>query len=340
MDQSSASGPVLFIVGPTAVGKTRLAVAMARRFNGEIINADSRQVYRYMDVGSGKPTTEERTQARHHLLDILNPDEDFGLATFLSLARLALAEIRSRRRIPIVAGGAGQYIWALAEGWQAPQVPPDQSFRRQKQLEAELHGVEFVYSQLKEADPERASRLDPRNVRRVIRALEIHLAVGAVPLPLSRGGGPAQRPLENRLIIGLTAERQQLYRQIDARVDHMLALGLEGEVRGLVAKGYRLDADPLGSPGYKELGQYLMGEATLDEAVNRTKLRTHRMARRQYTWFKPSDDRIRWLNSEAPELEEEAERLVHDFLSGPACYDTITRDTPITNTPEKYPRTF
>ena len=327
MDSSPASGPVLFpvlfIVGPTAVGKTRLAVVLARRFGGEIINADSRQVYRRMDVGTGKPSTEERRQARHHLLDVLDPDEDFGLATFLSLARNALSEIGSRRRLPIVAGGAGQYIWALIEGWQAPKVAPDQAFRRRKEEEAERHGTAFVYRRLEEADPERASRLDPRNLRRVIRALEVLQAEeSARPATVHSHDAPPG-PLENRLIIGLTTRRQRLYERIDARVDLMLDGGLEREVTALAASGFSLGSGPLGSPGYRELGQYLAGEITLEEAVTRTKFQTHRMARRQYTWFKPGDERIRWLDCEDPDLDGKAAALVREFLFGNGPYGTI-----------------
>ena len=317
------ASPVVFVVGPTAVGKTRLAVVLARRFGGEIINADSRQVYRRMDVGTGKPSPEERRQAPHHLLDVLDPDEDFGLATFLSLARAAMSEIKSRGRLPIVAGGAGQYIWALIEGWQTPEVAPDQAFRRRKEEEAERHGAGFVYRQLQDANPARAARLDPRNLRRVIRALEVLRAEEAAGPAAGHGGGASPGPLENTLIIGLTAPRERLYERIDARVDLMLDGGLEREAAALAASGFSLGSGPLGSPGYRELGQYLAGEITLEEAVTRAKFQTHRMARRQYTWFKPGDERIRWLDCEDPDLDGKAAALVREFLAGNGPYGTI-----------------
>ena len=303
--------PLLFIIGPTAVGKSRLAVALARQFNGEIVNADSRQVYRHMDVGTAKPSAEQRTQVPHHLLDILNPDQDFGLASFLSLAQGSIRDIHHRGRLPIIAGGTGQYVWALVEGWQVPQLPPDPVFRQEKQQEAAVHGASFVYQQLQEANPERAAQLDPSNLRRVIRALELHRAGQQTFLGRSYNTTTA----ENELIIGLTMERSDLYQRIDERVDRMLAAGLQEEVKDLAARGYRLGEGPLSSPGYRELGRYLNGEFSLDEAVQRTKYQTHRLVRRQYTWFKLADTRIHWLNAAEPELEGRAASVVQDFLS-------------------------
>ena len=303
--------PVLFIVGPTAVGKSRLAVALARRFNGEIVNADSRQVYRHMDIGTAKPLAEQRTQAPHHLLEMLNPDQDFGLASFLSLAEGSIRDIHGRGHLPIVTGGTGQYIWALVEGWQVPQVPPDPVFRQEMQREAEQYGSPFVYQQLQEVDPERAAQLDPSNLRRVIRALEVHRA-GPHACQLRSHNTTT---LKNELIIGLTMERVDLYQRIDERVDGMLASGLLEEVKGLAARGYRLGQGPLSSPGYRELGQYLDGQCSLDEAVQRTKYQTHRLVRRQYAWFKLRDTRIHWLNAAAPDLESRAALVAQDFLS-------------------------
>ncbi len=304
-------GPILFLVGPTAVGKTRLAVALAEKFGGEIINADSRQVYRHMDVGTSKPTLREQARARHHLLDLLDPDETFSLGRFLSLARSILGEIRDRGRVPFVVGGTGQYIWALREGWQVPEIQPDPEFRRAKQQEVELHGSIALFRQLEELDPERAKKLDPSNVRRVIRALEIHHVKG-VQASVLEG---RSLPLPKALMIGLTQERKSLYRSIDLRVDRMMADGFLEEVQGLAANEYMMGAGPLSSPGYRELGLHLADELDLDEAVQRTKFQTHRLARRQYTWFKPTDPRIQWLDTTLPDLEAKAESIVMDFLS-------------------------
>lgn len=315
--------PVLLIVGPTAVGKTGLALSLARRFNGEIINADSRQVYRHMDIGTAKPSSHERQQAPHHLLDILDPDQSFDLATFLSLARAAIPKIQGRGRLPVVVGGTGQYVWALVEGWQVPEVPPDPDFRKVKLAEAEQHGPEFLHRELQKIDPQRASELDSRNLRRVIRALEIQHA----ERPQSQTIDHTDQGLANPLIIGLTMERQQLYQRIDDRVDRMMYQGLEEEVKSLAARGYTPGKGPLAGPGYRELGEYLAGNLTLDEAVQRTKFQTHRMVRRQYNWFKLDDPRIKWLDGSDPEVQTQAETMVENFLAERACYDTISADS-------------
>jgi tRNA dimethylallyltransferase len=289
-----------------------LAVALARRFRGEIINADSRQVYRHMDIGTAKPTLQEQSQAPHHLLDLLGPGEDFGLAPFLSLARKTIQEIQERKGMPIVAGGTGQYVWALLEGWQVPEVPPDPAFRTARQQEAERDGAPALHRKLEEVDPQRAAQLDPRNVRRVIRALEIYHRTQRRP-----SSYPQQaEAIARALVIGLSMDRQELYRRIDVRVDRMVAAGLVEEVRRIAEMGYPMGKGPLASPGYRELGQYLSEEITLAEAEQRTKFQTHRLARRQHTWFKSDDPRIRWLDAGSPDLEARAAALVDNFLSG------------------------
>ena len=307
---TTASPPLVAVVGPTAVGKTRLAIALARRFDGEIINADSRQVYRLMSIGTAKPTLSERTAAPHHLVDILDPDENFGLGLFLKLGREAVNDIAARGRLPIIAGGAGQYVWGVLEGRRLPEVPPDPCFRQRLERTAAEGGGEVLYARLQEIDPARAAALDPRNTRRVIRALEIHQATGRKPSEM----GQDQTPPFPSLVIGLTMERQELYRRIDARVDDMMAQGLLDEVRELAAAGYVPGQGALGSPGYKELGEYLSGLTGLEKAVARTKTQTHRMARRQYTWFKLGDPRTHWLDAGAEDLEEQAAALVASFL--------------------------
>ena len=301
------STPLIAIVGPTAVGKTQLAVELCRRFGGEVVNADSRQVYRGMDIGTAKPTPEERALSRHHLLDLLEPSESFGLGAFLPLAKQASADIGARGLIPIVAGGTGQYVWALLEGQSVPQVPPDPEFRAALEREAsEEGGAQAIHDRLRQVDPDRADALDPRNVRRVVRALEIYHATGSKPSELA---SPAHRPVRN-LVIGLTMERKALYRRSDDRVDAMMEAGFLAEVERLVQAGYTMGQGALNSPGYRELGQHLMGELSLDEAVSRTKTQTHRLARRQFTWFKPGDRRITWLDAADPGLVRKA----GDFL--------------------------
>jgi tRNA dimethylallyltransferase len=298
------------IVGPTASGKTRLAICLAGRFPGEIINADSRQVYRYMDIGTAKPTAPDQQRVPHHLLDLMDPDQEFSLGAFLSLAKSAAAGIRHRGRLPWLVGGTGQYIWALLEGWDPPGIPPDEDFRRDREREAGEFGPVALHQQLEAIDPQRASQLDSRNVRRVIRALEIFHVTGRKPSDFSG----RTLPVQDSMVIGLTLARQELYARIDRRVDQMMAAGFLEEVRRLSAMGYRMGTGPLDSLGYRELGMHLRAELSLDEAVQRTKLQTHRMARRQYTWFKLADPRIHWLNAADPALETRASRLAEDYL--------------------------
>ncbi|PKB83381.1 MAG: tRNA (adenosine(37)-N6)-dimethylallyltransferase MiaA [SAR202 cluster bacterium Io17-Chloro-G9] len=316
--------PVLFIVGPTGVGKTRLAVALAQRFRCEIVNADSRQVYRHMDIGTAKPTAEERRQAPHHLLDLLDPDQGFGLGSFLPLAASAITGILERGRLPMVVGGTGQYIWALLEGWDVPQVPPDPEFRRSKQAELEQDGPLALHQELQRVDSQRAAELDPRNTRRVIRALEVHNSTGRPHSDFGVRSGA----MRATFVLGLTMDRRDLYRRIDHRVDQMLADGLEDEVRRLQAMGLPMGKGPLASPGYVEMGQYLAGDITLDQAVQRAKFRTHRLARRQYAWFKLTDQRITWLDAAALDVYSQAVAQVTNFLNRKIPCDTIGENLP------------
>ena len=305
-------GPTIAIVGPTAVGKTQLAVELCQRFGAEVINADSRQVYREMDIGTAKPTPEERGQAPHHLLDLLEPSENFGLGAFLPLAKQASEDIVSRGKQPIVAGGTGQYVWALLDRQSVPAVPPDPEFRAALEKEAAQEGgAAALHDRLRQVDPTRADALDPRNVRRVVRALEIYHSTNTRPSEMV-GNSPDSG---KRLVIGLTMERKTLYRRIDERVDAMMQEGFLPEVERLVQTGFPAGRGALNSPGYRELGQHLLGELSLEEAVSRTKTKTHRLARRQYTWFKPSDPRITWLDASDPGAAQRAADLVSAHLS-------------------------
>ena len=309
---SIAPRPSIAIVGPTAVGKTELAIELCRRFGGEVINADSRQVYRCMDIGTAKATAVEQFQAPHHLIDLLEPSEHFSLGSFLPLAKSASDDIVGRGLIPFLTGGTGQYVWAMLEEQSVPPVPPNQELREDLEREAsEEDGAQALHDRLREIDPARADALDARNVRRVIRALEIHHATGRKPSELGAPAADAGRSL----VLGLTMDRKALYRRIDDRVDAMMKAGFLAEVEGLVAAGVPTEQGALDSPGYRELGLYLLGELTLEEAVFRTKTQTHRLARRQYTWFKPSDRRITWLDVTAPRLAQRAAERVLAYLS-------------------------
>lgn len=293
------------------MGKTRLAVDLCQRFGGEVINADSRQAYRGMDIGTAKPTPEDLSKAPHHLLDILDPSELFGLGAFLPLAQEAAADISAKGKLPILAGGAGQYVWAMLEGQTAPAVPPDPELRASLEKVAEEEGGQALHDRLRQVDPARADALDPRNLRRVVRALEIYHATNKKPSELAKGSPTSA----NYLAIGLTMDRKALYRCIDDRVDIMMQAGFLAEVERLAQAGYPMGQGALDSPGYRELGLHLNGELSLEEAVSRTKTQTHRLARRQYTWFKPSDARIIWLDAADSGVLDRAAELVSAYLS-------------------------
>ncbi len=285
---------VLVVVGPTGVGKSRLALELAQELGGEVINADSRQVYRYMDTGTGKPSPQDRALVPHHLLDIVDPDQEFSLALFQALAYQAIEEVFQRMRLPILVGGTGQYVWGVVEGWQVPRVPPDSAFRQEMEERARREGIGPLYDELRALDPEVASRIDPRNVRRAIRALG--LAGAGVK------GREKRHPPYKFLIIGLTAPRGELYARIDKRVDDMIGRGWVEEVRGLLDKGYSPSLPALSSVGYREIIGYLKGELGLPQAVQRIKYATHRFARRQSAWFKTGDARIEWLEARGGEV--------------------------------------
>ncbi len=299
---------VIAIVGATATGKTALAIEAARRLGGEFeaVNADSRQVYRYMDIGTAKPTTAERKALPHRLIDIVDPDEAFSLGRWLELAKEALDEAWAQGRVPIVVGGTGQYVWALLEGWRVPRVPPQEKLRR----EMESRPPEELLAELNRVDPESQEFIEPKNVRRVIRALEVYHTTGK---PLSHWRTKDAPPFAS-LVIGLRMERETLYERIDARVDAMTAAGFAEEVRGLVDRGYGCDLPSMSGIGYRELCAHMGGEMSLEEALARTKTGTHRLVRHQNTWFKAGNERIRWI--EAGEgAAAEASRVIGSWLN-------------------------
>jgi len=298
------------IIGPTAAGKSQLALRLAQAFDGEIVSADSRQVYRYMDIGTAKPTHQELSLVAHHLLDIINPDEDFSLAQYQQLAYRAIDDIQKRNKLALLAGGSGLYVWAVLEGWEIPEVPPDIELRRSLEEKAAKGETEELYRELTKIDPVAAQSIDRRNVRRLIRALEVSESAG---VPFSRLQRKKAPPF-NTLIIGLTAERTELYRRTDLRVDRIIEQGLVEEVRKLADMGYDLSLPAMSGIGYKQIGMFLNGEMTLEEAVWQTKTETHRLVRRQYNWFRLKDERIHWFDIQE-EVEPEILKLVARFIS-------------------------
>lgn len=280
------------VVGPTAVGKTALSIALAVRLGAEIVSADSRYLYRGLDIGTAKPSPEERARVPHHLIDVTTPDRPWTLAQFQSAALAAIESIQARGKWPLLVGGTGQYVRAITEGWQVPPGEPSGELRAELEAALARDGVGALAARLREVDPESAARVDLRNPRRVIRALEVALTTGESFVAQRRRAAPSF-PI---LTIGLTLPRPELYARIDARVDAMLQAGLVEEVRGLVAKGYGWDLPAMSALGYKQIGQYLRGECDLPEAVRRIKSATRQFVRRQANWFKPTDPNIRWFD--------------------------------------------
>jgi tRNA dimethylallyltransferase len=295
---------LIAVVGATATGKTALAIALAQRLNGEIINADSRQVYRGMDIGTAKPTPAEQAAVRHWLIDVASPDDTFGLASFLDQAQAAVADVAARGKRPIVAGGTGQYVWALLEGWRVPRVPPDHGLRAELEELAAKRGAGAVAAMLREVDPVSAETIDPRNTRRVIRAIEVTRATGR-----RFSSWQTKQPAHDEsTVIGLRLEREELYRRIDQRVEEMIAAGLVSECSALAAQ-YGCDAPAMSGIGYRQICEHLRGECSLPDAIARIKTETHRLARMQHTWFRADDPRIHWIDAASSRLVDDAVAL-------------------------------
>ena len=300
---------IVAIVGPTAVGKSELALSLARTFDGEIINSDSRQVYRYMDIGTAKPSLEERASIPHHLIDIVEPSETFSLAIFQQLAFKAIEDILQRGKLPLLVGGSGLYVWAVIEGWHVPHVPPNHHFRHLMEEKAAREKGDSLYLRLQEIDPQAAEKIDPRNTRRVIRALEVYEQT-SIPFSQLQQKRP---PFFDTLILGLTTRRDRLYCRIDDRVDRMMEQGLITEVRSLVDRGYGFDLPAMSTVGYRQIGHLLQERIDLSTAIQQTKSHSHRLARHQYAWFRLNDARIRWFDIQ-DDVESKASSLIKEEL--------------------------
>ncbi|MCC7353876.1 MAG: tRNA (adenosine(37)-N6)-dimethylallyltransferase MiaA [Anaerolineae bacterium] len=286
--------PLVAIVGPTAVGKSAVALHLAGRLQGEIVSADSRQVYRGMDIGTAKPTPAERARVPHHLLDVVNPDQVLTLAEYQALAYAAIADVHRRGRLPLLVGGSGLYVRAVTEGLLIPRVPPNTALRSELEAEAKREGAAALHERLRQLDPVAAARIDARNVRRVIRALEVCLTTGGTASERQVRQPPPYRILK----LGLTRPRPILYRRIDRRIDEMLDAGLVAEVRDLMARGYALNLPALTGVGYRQIGEHLLGHCTLNEAVAAIRKATRRFVRQQANWFRREDPGIRWYDME------------------------------------------
>ena len=290
---------ILVIVGPTAVGKTQLSLELAQELTGEIVSADSMQVYRGMNIGTAKPTTAEQQLVPHHLIDIRDPDQLFNAADFVSLAELAIKDIASRGKVPIVSGGTGLYIDALVDGFLFPDSKADPKLRRELRIRASKE-PEALYKELERVDPQSAKRLHPNDLRRIVRALEVYYRTGEPISALQQKAAQAEKPYDP-LFIGLTRNRPELYERINQRVDQMLTQGLVEEVKQLI-EHYPHQPTALQALGYKEIVWYLKGNMSLEEAVEILKRDTRRYAKRQLSWFR-RNTRIHWFNLSHEDLE-------------------------------------
>ena len=303
MSQPATKIPVIFIVGPTASGKTDAGIRLARAVSGEVVSADSRYLYRGMDIGTAKPGLEERQGIPHWLIDVADPDETWSLSLFRTAADEAIHNIHSRGKWPIVVGGTGQYIRAILEGWTIPEGEPDHRLRDALEKWGKEIGAEELHRKLSLLDPEAAANIQWQNMRRTVRALEVIFTSGKK--------FSSQRTVKDTpykaLIFGMKRERAELYERIDRRVDFMIANGLVEETAGLLEKGYTEDLPSMSAIGYKEICDYLNKKSSLDETARLIKFRTHNYVRRQANWFKSGDPAIHWV---APDDLETMLRLI------------------------------
>ena len=302
---------VLVILGPTGVGKTKVSLEVADRLEGEIVCADSRQIYRFMDIGTAKPKPEQRKRIVHHLIDIVNPDQKFTAADFAQQAKIIIGNLIEKGKPAILVGGTGLYIRALTKGFfKSPRG--DTTVRERLNKWAQERGKDFLHKKLRQIDPEAAKKVHPNNVVRVIRALEVYELTG-VPISQLQKSGDYPKKEFDFVKVGLNLGRRKLYEIIEKRVDKMMAEGLLQEARKLDRLGYSRELSPLKTLGYKELFSYLDGDLSLAEAVDLIKKNTRNYAKRQITWFKKEED-IVWFDADAEGLES---RIVEKFRKSP-----------------------
>jgi len=291
MNSATAKPKIIIICGPTGIGKTTVAIDLAQRFAGQIIGADSMQVYKYMDIGTAKPTAEERARVVHHLIDFVEPDESFDAAQYAAKAREKIAELDQQHIMPFVVGGTGLYIKALLYGLFDEKVS-DPKIRDRLKAEADIQGIQVLYERLGDLDPETANRLHPNDAYRILRALEVIEATGQAISKHHKKHGFFEQPFES-LKIGLEMDRALLYERINRRVDAMISAGFLDEVKGLMARGYSADLKPMQSIGYRHMVDYIEGRLNWDECVRTLKRDHRRYAKRQLTWF-GADPEIIW----------------------------------------------
>lgn len=304
------SRPLILIVGPTAVGKTELAIQLAERLSGEIVSADSRLFYRGMDIGTAKPSHEDMARVPHHLIDIAAPDEMLSLAQFQEKARGIISEILERGKLPFLVGGTGQYIRAVTQGWSLPKVKPDEKLREVLEGIKEAKGTDWLHARLNQLDPAAAIKIDARNFRRTIRALEVIFKTGRK--------FSEQRLREDSLYhlitIGLTRPRVELYARADARIEAMFANGFVEEVKGLLAKGYTPSLPSMSAIGYRECARVAKGEWSTEQAKMEMRRATRLFVRRQANWFKEADPQIQWFDPGHNQSLEQIEAYIRNSV--------------------------
>lgn len=303
---------IVIIAGPTAVGKTKFAIDLAKHFDGEIVSADSMQIYQWMDIGSAKPTAEEQAQVPHHLIDQIDPREPFSVAEYQSLAKACIAEIVQREKLPVISGGTGLYLNALMYEMNFSVMPRQSNFRERLEREAQEQGNQAVYAKLQAADPQAAARIHPNNLKKVIRALEVY-----------ETSGEGIRNFEESFIktkdydwvlLGLQRSREELYQRIDARVDTLINLGLEQEVRDLLAKGLAEAHISMKGIGYKEIIDYIHGQYDRSEAIRLIKRNTRHYAKRQLTWLRRYEEMM-WFDLSSFSSDEEALHAMTEYCT-------------------------
>lgn len=297
--------PLILIVGPTAVGKTELAIQLAERMNSEIVSADSRLFYRGMDIGTAKPTREELRRVPHHLIDIADPDEILSLAVFQQKATQTIVDIHTQKKLPFLVGGTGQYVRAVTQGWSPPEVQPDERLRNELERMKVERDAYWLHEKLRGFDSDAAEKIDPRNYRRTIRALEVILTTGR---KFSEQRGHSESPY-HLITIGLSRPRAELYERVDQRIDGMFANGFLDEVRSLLAKGYSPSLPTMSAIGYRECIRVINGELSEEQAKTEIRRATRVFVRRQANWFKESDPKISWFR-----VEEGVAKKIESYL--------------------------
>lgn len=298
---------VAVIVGPTAVGKTKLGIELAKRINGEIISADSMQVYKYMDIGTAKPDFEEMQEIKHYMIDVLEPYEECNVAKFKEMAEECIKDVLDINKIPIIVGGTGLYINSIVDNIEFSETSTDWEYRNKLEEAANTKGVEHLYEELQKIDKEASEKIHPNDLRRIIRALEVYKITGK-PISYHNRMSRTNLPKYDFFMLGLNMERAELYKRIDIRVDKMFEQGLIEEVKDLVDRGISPECTSMQGLGYKEILEYLQGSMSLDDVNETVKRSTRRYAKRQLTWFR-RDPRIKWFD-----MKDNMENIIKNIL--------------------------